>query len=189
MLENLGNDIQCSVFGIAEMQYAGNGPIQKTNTKGLLKTDARNKVIRPKVAYYAVQHVASIFDNTLERIRTTAFSHSIDGQDIDKYWVSTDRSISVYGYGHKGTHHRLYTIWKDDAIPGDSFELTYLEFAFVNSRFKEPVFVDIITGNVYEISKEQWKKENNIDRFFNIPVYDAPILIAERNLLAVKPEQ
>lgn len=76
-----------------------------------------------------------------------------------------------------------------DAIPGDSCEFTHLEFTFVNGRFKEPVFVDIITGNVYEIGKEQWKKENNIDRFFNIPVYDAPILIAERSLLAVKPEK
>lgn len=184
MLENLGNDIECSVFSIAEMQYVGNGPIQKTNTKGLLKTDAQNKVIRPKIAYYAVQHVTSIFDSTLERIRTTAFSHSIDEQDIDKYWVSTDRSISVYAYEHKETHQRLYTIWKDDSIPGDSCELTCLEFAFVNSGFREPVLVDIITGCAYEIPRGQWKKESNIDRFINIPVYDDPILIVERSLLS-----
>lgn len=186
MLENLGNDIQCSVFSIAELQYTGNGPIQKTNTKGLLISDAQNKVIRPKIAYYAVQNVVSIFDNSLERIRGVEFKHIVDDSDIDKYWMNTDRSISVYGYKKRETGQRLYTIWKDDAIPGDACELTHMEFRFVNSRFEHPVLVDSITGCVYDIVSDQWEKEGNIDHFHHIPVYDAPILIAERSLLSFR---
>lgn len=185
MLENLGNDIQCSVFSIAEMQYSGNGPIQKTNTKGLLETNARNTVIRPKTAYYAVQHVTSIFDDTLERIRGTEYKHSMDETDIDKYWINTDRSISVYGYEKKETGRRLYAVWKDDAIPGDDCTLTSLDFSFANARFAEPVLVDIITGCVYAIPEGQWKQEGNISRFYGIPVYDAPVLIADRSLVQI----
>ncbi len=183
MLENLGNDIQCSVFSIVEMQYSGNGPITKTNTKGLLKSDARNKVLRPKIAYYAVQHITSVFDDTLERVRETGFRHSIDAGDRYKYHVSTDRSVSVYGYEKKETGRRLYTIWMDDAIPGDSCVLTELDFDFADSQFEQPVLVDCLTGCVYEIPGEQWKKEGNMDRFRRIPVYDSPILLVERSLL------
>lgn len=184
MLENLGNDIQCSVFSIVEMQYTGNGPITKTNTKGLLKSDAQNKVLRPKIAYYAVQHITSVFDDTLERVRGTQFRHSIDVGDRDRYHVSTDRSVSVYGYEKKGTGQRLYTIWMDDAIPGDSCALTELEFDFVDSHFETPVLVDCLTGCVYEIPGEQWKKKGNVDRFRGIAVYDSPILLVERSLLS-----
>lgn len=189
MLENLGNGIECSVFGIAEMQYSGNGPITKTNTKGLLKTDADHVVIRPKMAYYAVQHVTSVFDDSLERIWEAVYTHSIDERDADKYWYSSDRSLSVYAYRKKEDGKRLYAVWKDDAIPGDDCTLSYLNFAFAGSNFEEPVLVDLISGNVYQIGKDQWRKEGNIDWFDQIPVYDAPVLIAEKGMLSVKSER
>lgn len=183
MLENLGNDIECSVFSIVEMQYTGNGPIQKKNTKGLLESQADNHVVRPKMAYYAVQNVAAIFDNTLERIKGVTCLYNIYAGHSDEYWVNSDRSISVYGYRQKETNRCVYTIWKDDAIPGDACDTTCLDFAFLNSQFEHPVVVDIITGNVYEIPEEQWSCEGTISRFQKIPVYDSPVLIAERSLI------
>lgn len=185
MLENLGNDIQCSVFSIVEMQYAGNGPIQKKNTKGLLQSLSDNTVSRPKMAYYAVQNVTSIFNDTLERVKGVTYTHNIDAEKPDKFWINTDRSISVYGYQKKGTDQRLYTIWKDDAIPGNECALEMQNFAFRNSHFLEPVLVDIITGNVYKISKKQWTHKNEIDCFINIPIYDSPVLIADRSIVDI----
>lgn len=185
MLENLGNDIQCSVFSIAEMQYTGNGPVQKKNAKGLLKTDAGNKVTGCKLAYYAVQNVTAVFDNTLERIKDASYTHSLAEGDGNRYWISTDRSIAVYGYRHRETKKRVYTIWKDDAIPGDDYEMTFLDFAFAGGGFEDPVLVDMITGSVYEIPAAQWSREGTIDRFRRIPVYDAPVLIAERSLIPI----
>lgn len=187
MLENLGNDIECSVFSIAEMQYSGNGPIQKKNSKGLLQTTAGNEVIRPKIAYFAVQHAAAVFDRTLTRIRNVRHRFRIDGTESDAYWISTDRSVSVYGYENRQTGRRLYTIWKDDAIPGDDCTLTPLDFSFVDGNFKEPVLVDMMTGCVYEIPEEQWRREGRTDHFFRIPVYDSPVLLADRSLIEMLP--
>lgn len=186
MLENLGNDIQCSVFSIAEMQYRGNGPIQKKNTKGLLETDTENRVIRPKTAYYAVQNTTAVFDDTLERLRGVGFTHNISCADGDQYWVNTDRSIAVYGYRKKGSEKRIYTIWNPEGIPKDSSEFIKRELVFHNSDFEEPVLVDLLTGNVYEIDEKNWKKEGKQDRFFEIPVYDSPILLAEKCLIPVE---
>lgn len=183
MLENLGNDIECSVFSIAEMQYNNEGPIKKKNTKGLLATNPQNQVLRPKTVYFAVQNVTSVFDNTLERIKEVRHIHTIEAGRLEEYWVNTDRSISVYGYENTKTHKRVYTVWKDDAIPADDFNVSYLDFAFLNGNFEKPVAVDVITGRVYEIPKEQWSRDGKIYRFTGIPVYDGPVLIADQSLI------
>lgn len=186
MLENLGNDIESSVFSIAEMQYTGNGPISKKNTKGLLETRPDNTVVRPKTAYYAVQHVTAVFDHTLERITDMNYLHNLKAGHANEYWYNSDRSVSVYGYRQKETGDRVYTVWKDDAIPGEECQAQYLDFAFRNSRFTHPVVVDIITGNVYDIPKEQWEKEEHADRLRKLPVYDGPVLIAEKSLIQIR---
>lgn len=186
MLENLGNDIECSVFSIAEMQYVGDGPIKKKNTKGLLETNPQNQIIRPKMAYYTVQNVTAIFDDTLERIPGTTCLHNIDGNDTDKYWAGITRSLSVYGYQNQKTGKRVYTIWRDEAIPGDDCQLSERDFGFVNGGFEDPVLVDVITGSVYEIPEEKWIREGNIHWFKGIPVYDSPVLIADRSLIPLR---
>lgn len=101
-----------------------------------------NKVTGCKLAYYAVQNVTAVFDNTLERIKDASYTHSLTEGDGNRYWISTDRSIAVYGYRHRETKKRVYTIWKDDAIPGDDCEMTFLDFAFAGGGFEDPVLVD-----------------------------------------------
>ena len=138
------------------------------------------------MAYYAVQHVTSVFDDTLTRITGAAFRHNIDQTDVDRYWYNTDRSISVYGYRNTEKGGCIYTIWSDDAIPGDETNLSERSFAFAGSHFQEPMLVDMVTGEVYAIPADHWQKEGGIDRFQGIPVYDAPILIAEKKLLKIQ---
>jgi hypothetical protein len=187
MLENLGNDIECSVFSIIEMQYTGNGPINKKNTKGIIESTPDNKAVRPKIAYYAIQHVTSIFDNTLERIKTLEPTHNIASAGSQaKYSLNTDRSISVYGYRNKDTKKQLYVLWMDDAIPRDEYEMNTQDFTVANGNFENPVFVDIITGGVYEIPTEQWSKAGDIYTLKSISIYDSPVLIADKSLVTTK---
>ncbi len=188
MLGNLGHDIECSIFGIIEMAYT-NGPINKLNYKGIIKSDSTKKFIRPKMAYYALQNVTSIFDNSLERIKGLAFTHNMEGAQPNefKYAYSTDRSLAVYGYRNKISGKQLYTIWMDEHIPGDDNKVKLQNFSFTNADFDIPVLVDIITGGVYEIPAANWSKKGNTNSFKNIPVYDAPILIADKSLLSFKP--
>jgi len=97
-----------------------NGPINKKNVKGILEADSLNRVIRPKIAYYAMQNVASVFDNTLQRIKNLATTHNIETPlkaDEVKYNKGTDRSLAVYGYEHTQSKKQVFTIWLDEAIP------------------------------------------------------------------------
>ena len=186
MLGDLGHDIESSVFTIIDIAYTG-GPITRLNCKGLIASDSTKQAIRPKIAYYAVQNVVAIFDNSLQRIKSMKSSHNRNTVPKDKMTVSyatgTDRSVSVYGYRHKTSGKQVFTIWTDDYLPVESNKTQNLTLTFANANFDQPVYVDIITGGVYEIPATQWKKEGTRYTFTDIPVYDAPILIVDKSLV------
>nr|WP_206445573.1 beta-galactosidase [Spirosoma sordidisoli] len=189
MLGDLGHDIETSIFGLIEMAYTS-GPINRLNYKGIIKSDSTKRAIRPKMAYYAIQHVTSIFDNSLERLKKLKPSYNNAYLPADQsevvYSRSTDRSLAVYGYRHKNTGKQVYTIWSDEYIPTDSNKTRNLTFTFINGHFDQPVYVDLISGGVYEIPAGQWKKTGSTYTFTNMPVYDAPILIADKSLVKLQ---
>ncbi len=189
MLGNLGHDIECSILGIIDMNYSSIGsPITKLNVKGLIQSDSTKRAVRPKIAYRAMQHVAAIFDNSLQRIlaKPTYNVNTPTAPGELRYTKNTDRSLAVYGYAHKNTKKQVYTIWSDDFIPTESTQTRNLTFTFINGNIDQPIYVDIITGGVYEIPTSQWKKAGNVYTFTNIPVYDAPILIADKSLITLQ---
>jgi hypothetical protein len=188
MLCDLGQDVESSVFSLVEMNYT-HGPINRLNFKGLLKSDASKRVVRPKIAYYAVQNVTSVFDDSLERLRDLEHTYDIaaGGEGARLYSHSTDRKLAVFGYRHRVTGKQVYTVWQRDNIPVDANELSPQEIAITNGDFDEPVWVDVITGGVYAIPAARWSRNGSTYTFKGIPVYDAPILIADRSLVRITP--
>lgn len=189
MLGDLGHDIESSVFSVIDMAYTS-GPIKLLNVKGLLMSDSTKRVIKPKIAYHAVQHVASIFDHSLERIQNITQTHNgnlvpADPNDI-AMTKSTDLGFAVYGYRHKESKLNMFTLWKNECIPNNSMDKQKVNFSFTNANFHDPVVVDIITGEVFEIPAENWKKEGPKYAFRDIPVYDGPILIADKSLISIQ---
>jgi len=186
MLGDLGLDIESSVFGLVEMNYTS-GPINRLNYKGILKSDASKRVIRPKTAYYAIQNVTSIFDDTLERIRT--FKHSYRAADAAPgetvYSLTTDRRTAAFGFRHKTTGKHLYTFWLTENIPMDSNEVRLQDVVLGGAEFDQPVWVDLISGAVHDVPAAQWRKVGGGVRLSGIPIYDAPIVIADKSLVSI----
>ncbi len=172
LIGDLGRDIETSVFTIIDIAYAGNPPVM--NIKGLIQSDFTKAAIRPKVAYYAVQNIASIFDNSLKLLPNHA-------QKID-----SKSSVSAFRFEQTTTKQQILTLWFDEQIPNNSFITTPSEITVEDGNFKNPVWVDLLTGNVYEIPKNDWSKSGNTFTFKQIPVYDSPILIAEKSILQFK---
>lgn len=188
MLGDLGQDVESSVFSVVEMNYTS-GPINRMNYKGLLKSDTSKRVIRPKIAYYAVQNVTAVFDHSLERLRDLEHTYNIAaaGAADRRYAHSTDRKLAFFGYRHRTTGKQVYTIWQRDNIPVDANDISLQEITITNGSFDQPVWVDVITGAVHEIPAAQWSRAGDTYTFKGIPVYDAPILIADRSLIPVTP--
>lgn len=189
MLSDLGRDVECSILGIVDMNYPKTGPITRQNVKGLLQADSTNKVLRPKLVYAAMQHVTSLFDNRLQRIKslhsTFNAKQTVKPGEV-RYAKSTDRSLAVYGYESKVTKKQVFTIWVDEYIPTESNTTRDIGLTVLNGNFSEPVYVDVITGAVYQIPANEWSKEGTTFTFKKIPVYDAPVLIADKSLLKLK---
>ena len=76
------------------------------------------------------------------------------------------------------------TMWGNEARPAETYTPKSSKIT-VNGTFKEPVYVDLISGKVYEIPKANWKKEGAAFTFTGIPVIDSPILIAEKSLIQI----
>lgn len=186
MLGNLGHDIETSLFGLAEMNYT-NGPINRLNYKGILKSDASLRVIRPKIAYYSTQNITSIFDDSLERIASLKKLHTIAaaGPQDHAYRHSTDRDLAVYGYRNKRSGKQLYTLWQRENIPVDDNRLSLQEIMITRCDMPDPVWVDIITGGVYDVPAANRRQEGAVSIFTGVPVYDAPVVLADRSLIAI----
>ena len=186
MLGNLGHDIECSLFTIIDIAY-NSGPITRLNIKGIIRSDSTKKALGPKMAYYAVQHVASVFDNTLERLRDVKHTYNISSAapGEHKYTVNTDRSLAVFGFQNKTTQKQLYVIWNKEGIPSNQNLIVNREFSISEGNFDTPVLVDIITGGVYEIPASDWSRSGSTYTFKKVPVYDAPVLIADKSLIRI----
>jgi hypothetical protein len=188
MLGNLGQDIESSIFGLAEMAYT-NGPINRLNFKGLLQSDMTKRIIRPKTAYYAIQNMTAIFDNQLERITDLQELHTIAaaGPKDNAFRHSTDRDLAFFGYRHKVSSKQAYTIWQRENIPVDANQLSAQEITLTNANFDAPVWIDLITGAVHDVPAAQWKRDGAVTTFTGIPVYDAPIVLADKSLVGINP--
>lgn len=67
--------------------------------------------------------------------------------------------------------------------PNDSFELRGIAFAWKGAPLKDPVWVDLMTGWVYELPDRcQVVHRCGID-FVEVPSYDSPCLVTERAAL------
>ena len=187
MLGDLGHDVESSVFTICDFNHKG----REINLKGLLRADEDRNVVAVKRAYYAVQNVVSVFDSDWTRVREPSFGTS-------------DATIATYEY-RRSTGEPLFVFWscattlklvKADSVPGggdgvpvferpgDSFVTRPHVFRFGGEKLREPVWVDLFTGAVYEFpAANQIRSASRTVRFLQVPVYDSPCLITEKSAL------
>ncbi len=172
MLGDLGRDIRSSYFSIVDMKYP-----DEINRKGLLKINDDKEVIAVKQAYYAVQNLASVFDDSLERIPRYPYSST------------AKQSLSLFGYANRFTKQQIVTIWFDAEIPSDSNSYCEVEFTFPNAQFSKPVYVDLRTGFVYALPESAWERLGSVYHFRGIPIYDSPILIADQSAFLMQTQE
>jgi hypothetical protein len=169
MLGDHGRGISTNLFTISDIHYAAGDHMEGVNSKGLLKTNPDKTIERPKIAYKAAQNIFSLFDNQLERVPE------------NKPKVNQE-NITTFSYQHKSGRGMVVTLWADEATPAENYTPKATTLT-TSGSFKNPVFIDLISGKVYEIPKNEWKKVGSSNTFTNIPVPDYPVAIAEKSAL------
>ncbi|MCX6898568.1 MAG: beta-galactosidase [Verrucomicrobia bacterium] len=167
MLGDLGHDVESAVFTICDFNHAG----REINRKGLIHATADKKVDKIKLAYYAVQNCVAVFDNTLERVKQPAVG------------VMYDKATASFAYRSKKTGQNLVVLWDNSGTPDDAFVTQPAQVVVKDLTIKEPVWVDLVSGRIYEIPANCVVKAIGFTIFKDIPLYDAPVLIAEKKLV------
>ncbi len=168
MLGDNGRGIATNLFTISDIHYAPGDHMVGINSKGLLKTNPDKTIERPKMSYKAAQHVFSLFDEQIELLKIKP--------------TINQPSVYAFQYQHKQNKGSLVTLWSGEARPAEKYE-SKLTTIKVEGNFKNPVFVDLISGKVFEIPKEKFKKVGNQFIFSEMLVPDYPVLVAEKSIL------
>lgn len=194
MLGDLGHGYESAVYTMSDFRHKGQ-TIRSPNNKGLVRANANRETIGLKRAYYAVQNVAGVFDSTV----VLDNSHSA---------TNTDITISFYSYAKtsdSGVKHPLFVFWTHGHMapktvwtevkpadlvldrPSDSFATRPTVIDWRGAAFKDPVWVDMLTGRVYAFPEEDMLVHSAGVTFVNVPVYDSPCVLTERAALKICP--
>ena len=127
--------------------------------------------MRKKLAYYAIQHMTSVFDNTLQPVSP------------DRAAVFFNRCCALFPFAETQGRGNLLAYWDRSDIPGNAAVAEKAEILFKDFPFEEPVLADMISGKVYEIPADRISKSGEYVVFRDMPILDSPFLIAEKRLL------
>ena len=177
MLGDLSHDVESLVFSIADLDYNRWDGYQlgDMDRYGLVKTDKQYRLLKVKIAYYAVQNVVAVFDDTLERVPDPPCE------------VKCAKETACYLYKHKPSGRRLLVFWDKSAVPSNGNDTVSATITCVKGDITDPVWVDTITGGIFEIPQERMIVEGEKMIFQDIPVYDAPAFITDKSVLNVVP--
>ena len=187
MLGDLGHDVESSVFTICDFNHKG----REINRKGLLRANAAKEVVARKIAYGAVQNVASVFDDSLSRVAKPRISvedatialyeyRSPGGVPVFVFWQCADgmkKTGGAAGVLGGGKYAPAYV------RPGDSCETRPATFYVNGSPLDDPVWVDLLSGRVFEFPRERQVAHSGGVALLLVPVYDSPCLITERGFI------
>ena len=191
-LGDLGRDVESGLFCIVDINYRP--PTYQTyfcNRKGYLRLNSRNDVIQVKRAYYAIQNMVSVFNGNVTREKKPHVSSSDPSLSLFEYTTRSGEPLFVFWeHGHMVCKGRPGSKTKYDAkidpssgVPGNSLTTREVIFEWGGKPFKAPVWVDLITGWVYEIPTENQISHADGITFVRIPAYDSPCFVAERSAL------
>jgi len=160
-----------NLFTIADLRYPSGW-----NTKGLLAMDDSLRPVRRKKAWHAAQHLFSTMDGRWSRVREFPWTAS----------VATQLTVSAYRRADGGGD--LVAIWISAAPPAEEDTVVQLDLELPNARFVEPVWLDFLTGEARAIPEGARSRCGAGWQFRGVPVYDAPVALADRTSLPLREE-
>jgi hypothetical protein len=139
---------------------------------GLLRTNLLKEIVYKRPSYYAVQNVVNILDGT------------VSSSGFLDYAANTLRKLSVVGIKNDTTFGIM--LWYNDRIPSNDLNRDLVDITIKGVMLRDPVYIDMITGKVFEIPHYNRRIMGSDTRFRDLPVWDSPVLIAERSQVKMK---
>ncbi len=159
--------IPSNVFTIIDLQYWN-----MLQSFGLLRSNILHQVIYKRPSYYGVRHMANVIDDSVKPVGEL------------QYTSNAYRKLTVAGF--KKNDLPLVFVWYKDRIPDDEMKWDLVDLTIQEINFKDPVYVEMISGKVYEIDKSNWSNNGQNVKVRFLPVWDSVMMLAERSALDIK---
>ncbi len=140
---------------------------------GLVKCNEDLKVLKIKPAYYSLQGIASVFDATIqpEEMETK---------------LECEKKTAVYTFRQKDSKIPIIAYWDCSSNPENDNTITPGQLTVRGVKLDDPAWVDTVTCTIYEIPEDRISVDGDATIFKDIPVYDAPVYITEKDLVIRK---
>lgn len=179
LLAHRAKDVPMNLFTMSDLHYRqANGSsgaadgVLRMNYKGLLATNPDQSISYAKPVYSAAQSTFALFGDAVKRLPDFTAQ------------TSALRSVAVAGYRHDDGG-QLVTLWFNDAPPSEANGTTPADLTLAQGQFAEPTLIDLRTSTVYVIPRENWTQGPAGAAFRALPLYDSPVVIAERRVVPV----
>jgi hypothetical protein len=162
-------DIPSSIFTIIDLQY-----YNMLQSFGLIRSNILHEIIYKRPSYYGVQHMVSFFDDMVKAVGEL------------EYESDSPRKLTVAGF--KKDEKSVVLVWYKDQIPNDELKWDLVNLTITGIKFQDPVYVEMISGKVFEIHKSRVNNKGENISLIKLPVWDSPIMIAERSQVKLGSE-
>ena len=178
-LGDLGHGDDTSVFHLCDLEYRAVKHHWGLLRYGLLKTTGQAdgyRVLKAKMAYYAIQNAVSVFNDDWECLSpATTSSLKIKGAD----------RTAVYDWKDRKTGTPVVLFWDASKMPKNDNTTRPARLTVVGKPLDNPVWVDVLTGNAYKITEDMITSQGG-KTVYGVPAYDSPVFITSRDLLTLE---
>ena len=157
--------IPSNVFTMIDLQYTF-----MLQSFGLVRSNTLKECVYRRPSYYAMQHVYALFDD--DTLPQKHVSIVIGG-----------RKVSCNLFKRDGKSLRAY--WFSDKRPDSGMSFTRVDLE-IPEVVEAPVWVEMITGRVFEIPEEAVSLNENGMTLKGVPMWDSPVIIAPRAALQLR---
>ena len=154
----------CSVFTLTDLVYP-----DMQQSFGLLRTGLDFKVKYKKPSFYAVRNLVNLLPDNIQPFEV-------------EYTSNTAREMKVTGLKDGDKVVGVMYYFSDNA-PVSSLDWDSVTMTLKNLKIKNPVFVEPITGKVFNLNLYHYSPNSPDTKYTNIPVWDSPVMIMDKESL------
>ena len=169
-LTHWGLGIPYSFFTMADLNYGW-----MLQSFGLIRMNGKKEAVYKRPKFYAVQHVTSLFDGSLQPLEGISVACPLN-REITSIGISRDK-VPVG-----------CLLWLSGARPTDTLERIVVDVRLGGLEMKEPVYVDLLTGYIHDLSSLVEKfsytaRQGGSTGIIGLPLWDSPVMIIEKSTL------
>jgi len=169
--------IPCNVFTMIDLQYTF-----MLQSFGLVRSNTLKEFVYRRPSYFAMQNVFSYIDDEVLPVGVCTnvpftVESRFDPRDTAARRI-TEAKFSRYG-------KNVVFVWYSDSRPSDMLGFDRITLK-LDANLENPVWVDMITGRVFEIPAESVERKDGAMVLKNLPMWDSPIMIADMSRVPMR---